>query len=507
MVKKLTRFICLVLVVCVLFASAALAGSGRDMTREILDRFMPLTRIPRPSGHEEAVSAYLETWGLERGFRVIRDAANNVIIDVLATAGYEDAPLTALQCHMDMVFAQKDDLGLDPLTTPITVKNDGVWLTSDGNTSLGADDGIGIAVMLCVADGLTAHGPLRLLITTEEETTMDGTHALDPALLSGVRYLINIDSETEGEMCVSSACGDKIIFSKAYDAAARAKEKTYEIELSGLSGGHSGIQIDKNHLNAGMEMGMILDELRLGGIDFELARLIGGTADNAIMTDAKAFICADEKDAARLAEIVDICRERLTEKGGKTDPGLTLTLRETDGEDRVLPANEKDAVLAFLTGFKNGVRTMSDSIPGLVECSCNLGIIDVNPAGFTFVALDRSSSAERETEQLNEQQALAEKLGCGMEVKHSGDSWEYKPGSKLEKLFTDAYRALFGTELKVIAVHAGLECGTYAIYNPDMDIVSVGPTIKDPHSIMEKLEIASIERVWNLLSAVLSAIG
>ena len=502
--NRFIRIFCLLLTVCILTVSLSLGESSMDITTTVLDQFMELTKIPRPSGHEESVSDYLKHWAEGRNFTVIQDSYHNIIFDVPASKGYEALPLTALQCHMDMVFAQKEGLNLDPLTTVISAVNDGTWLKTDGSTSLGADDGIGIALILCIADGKADHGPLRLIITTDEETSMSGTNNMDPSLLTGVRYLINVDSETEGELCVSSACGDKAYFTKGFEAAHQSKEKTVQIRLHGLSGGHSGLAIGKNLLNAGMEMGSILNTILNADIDFELKSLKGGLADNAIMNSVTAVICIDEADSVALSAIIDSRREQLKEAGSETDPELKLDISDATAEDdAVLPASERDAVLTFFTEYKNGVKTMSPSIPGLVESSSNLGIVEISPESIRFAVMSRSSNADREAGQLNEQQTLADKLEYNIEIINTGDAWDYKPDSKLERHFREAYQDLFGTGLSIVAVHAGLECGTYAKYNPDMDIVSVGPTVVDAHSVNEKLEISSIRKVWDLLTTVL----
>lgn len=505
MKSRLVGILCPLLILCLLLAGCSGKGRGNsDITEKILAQFEELTKIPRPSHHEELVSNYLKKWAEDRNLDVVQDETNNIIIEVPATSGYESLPKVALQCHMDMVFAQKDGLNLDPLTTAVKSVNDGTYLRSDGNTSLGADDGIGVSMILCIADGKTEHGPLRLIITTDEEDAMSGVSNLDKKYITDIEYLINVDSETEGEACVSTACTDVSEFTKKYEPANLTKEKAYQIELKNLTGGHSGLEIDKNRLNGGMEMGEVLNEIQNNGIDFELKSLTGGTAKNAIMSSATSVICIDAADFEKLEAFINSYRDGLKEKGASTDPDMELLLSETAFEDNfVLSENEKNSLLAFLKEYKNGIKTMSKYIDGLVECSSNLGIINANPSDFQALVMSRSSNDGREEEQLNEQTELAKALGFDITINHLGDAWEYKTDNKLESLVRESYKDLFGTDIKVLAVHAGLECGTFAKYNDRLNMIAIGPTIIEPHSINERIEISSIEKVWSLLADML----
>ncbi len=509
MKSRLVKILCPLLILCLLLAGCSCKERGNtDITETILTQFEELTKIPRPTHHEEQISNYLKKWAEDRNLDVVQDETNNIIIEVPATSGYESLPKVALQCHMDMVFAQKDGLKVDPLTTAVKSVNDGTYLKSDGNTSLGADDGIGISMILCIADGMADHGPLRLIITTDEEDTMSGAFNLDKKYITDIEYLINVDSETEGEVCVSTACSDVSDFTKEYKPADMTKEKAYQIELKNLAGGHSGIEIDKNHLNGGMEMGVVLNAIQNKEIDFELKSITGGTAKNAIMSSVSSVICIDNADSEKLNDVINNCRDGLKEKGASTDPDMELLLSEVAPDDNfVLPANEKSSVLTFLKEFKNGIRTMSQYIEGLVECSANLGIIDVKPSGFQALVMSRSSNDDREEEQLNEQKELAKSLDFDITIDHGVDAWEYKPDNKLELLARESHKSLFGTDIKVLAVHAGLECGIFAKYNDRLNMIAIGPTITEVHSIEEKIEISSIEKVWSLLADMLIKIS
>ena len=228
------------------------------------------------------------------------------------------------------------------------------------------------------------------------------------------------------------------------------------------------------------------------------------SAENMIINSASSVVYVDKSDADKLIAIVKSCEKVLKDKGASTDPDMEITVSEVHlDDDLILSESDKNVVLAFLKELKNGVRTMSPDIEDLVESSANLGILNVTPTSFEAGVMSRSCSAEKQEQQLNEQKELANALNCKIEIAHAADAWEYNPDGNLEKIMRKSYKKLFGKDMKVIAVHAGLECGTFAKYNNELDMVAIGPTITDPHSINEKIEISSIEKVWSLLKETL----
>lgn len=505
--KIISAVIFSALALCLLFAGCA-TKHDTDVSKAVIAQFEEFTKIPRPSLHEEKISDYLKNWAEERHYKVVQDEAHNIVFDVPATKGNEELPLVALQCHMDMVFAAKEGTDLDPLTTTINTVNDGTYLKSDGNTSIGADDGIGLAIVLCIADGKMDHGPLRVIVTTDEETSTTGVKKLDKKYYSDIDYLINVDSETEGEITVSTASCDSMVFTKEYSPAAGTKEQSYQITIKGLNGGHSGVDIDKGRLNGGIAIGRVLSELKENGIDFELQSVTGGTAGNAIISSAKAVICIDAADFEKTEKIVDECREAFADEYGSADPDMELTIAEIEmQENDVLPENEKSAAIRFLTEIINGVNTMSPDIEGLVESSSNLGVLEISPTGFNAKVVLRSNSDAREEEILKSHEQLGEKLGYAIATSHDCDAWQYKNDNILEKLFCESYRKLFGTDINVVALHAGLECGKFASENDKLNMVSIGPTVLNPHTINEQVEITSIQKVWDLLKDVLISVS
>lgn len=506
MMKKrlFVGFITVVLAFCMVACSSQkVSAEDQEIIDMVLEEFEKLTQIPRPSHHEEKVSEYLENWATERGFEPYRDEHNNVVFDVHATPGMEGLPRIALQGHMDMVFAHKDGENPDPLTTKVVMKNDGTYLTSDGNTSLGADDGIGVAMALCVAEGKIDHGPLRIICTTDEEDGMSGAMNMDPRFFQDINYLINIDSEDEGIVTISSAAGVTCEYKMEFSPCKQQKDSTMEIKLTGCSGGHSGLDIIKGGLNGAVVMAQILDELRNQGIDYEINSFTAGTASNAIVTSATAVICLDEEDITRTQEKITELSKNYSELGRKTDPDFKIETNLTKDKTDVMPKENQEALIDFITKLKNGVNSMSPDIEGLVESSSNLGIVRADTESISFSLLIRSCDEGKLEELMEGQKELASSLGYSVEQIITANPWPYKTDNTLLGDTKSVYKELFGKEIEQMAIHAGLECGTFAIYNKDLNIISIGPTLRNPHTVNERLELATVPKVWKLLKGIL----
>lgn len=501
--KRLLAAACAgLLAVSVLSGTAACEEETSDT--QVLEHFYELTQIPRTSHHEEQISNYLKHWAEERGFEVTQDAWNNIVFDVPATEGMENKPLTALQGHMDMVFAQQEGLNLDPLTTTIEHQDDGVWVRSDGRTSIGADDGLGVAIIMSVADGRMAHGPLRMIITVDEEDSLTGISNISPQVVDGVKYLINVDYEVEGVVMVSSVAGYDAYFTVEYTPEAAKKECGMSLELKELSGGHSGVQINENRLNAIVAMGSMLKALEDEGIDFELAEMNGGTARNAIAADARATINLDAAELDHAEGVLNEVFTALQQEHAETDPNMTLELVIDRAAAKVLPEAAKAAAIAFVNELPNGVYTMHPTVEDLVECSSNLGVVNTDENDMVFHVLERSSNQDKMDELTDVQKALAESLGIKVVGKQTGEAWQYKEDNHLLDLTKEAYEKLFNKEILAQAVHAGLECGDFSRMNEEMDIISIGPTIVNPHTVDECFEIASVDSVWQLVEQILA---
>ncbi len=484
-------------------------NSSGEVPDMVIEKFSELTQIPRPSRHEEQVSDYLKSWAEKQGFQVVQDDSRNLIIDVPAMEGMEDKPFVALQGHMDMVFAQQNGLDLDPCSTAIQMKNDGKNLTSDGRTSLGADNGIGIAIMECVAEGKMAHGPLRLIMTTNEEEGSIGVANLDPNSVRDVEYLINLDNEMEGQMVISSASAIIFEYSRALTPDTPRGDMDITLSFDKLTGGHSGLDIDKGKMNGIMAMGEVLHNLKKNQISFELKSISGGAAPNAIPVNARAVLCIAEDDYQKC---YDCCNETVNDlKTGysKTEPDMVFEItetEETEKSEQVLSKADTDLILAYMDQQFDGVYTMSQIIEGLVESSSNLGVITVEPTGFSAKGMLRSSNAALEKELIEKNRALADTFQFEYTTNAGTAPWPVKEENRLQKIAEEAYRDIFSKDLGVIAVHAGLECGAFARYNSEMDIISIGPNITSPHTIQEVAEIESINKLWKFLEGILARV-
>ncbi|MDO4939939.1 MAG: beta-Ala-His dipeptidase [Lachnospiraceae bacterium] len=477
-----------------------------DITEDILAQFEEFTQIPRPSHHEEQISNYLFQWAKDHGFEVTQDEENNIIFDVPATEGMEGAPITALQAHMDMVFAVKEGLELDPLTTKIVSKLDGNILSSDGNTSLGADDGIGLAIILQICEGKMSHGPLRIFVTTNEENGMTGAPAIKQEMLDEVAYMINIDSEEEGKVTVSSVAGTNYIYEETYEMTKPTAGNALLVEIKGLTGGHSGLDIDKQRGNANKLLSSALSAIFKKGIDPEIASFDGGTANNAIASSAKTVICLNEKEKTEklLEEIFLDYKEALKD----TDPDMTFSVTDTQMPEKALSVNDSKDFTMLFSEIPDGVYTWSEEIENFPESSSNLGILKLEDGKLHSESYARSSSPEKKEKLEVIYRENAEKYG-NVEVilhKHS-EAWAYNPDSRLLEITKEAYKDLFGKDIEVLAIHAGLECGTFAAIKPGIALISIGPTIYNPHTINEVCLTDTIEPVWKLIESILTKLG
>ena len=361
------------------------------MNDQIIRNFLSLAAIPRKSHHEEAVSLFLRDWAAERGLAVCRDDAGNIIIDKKASPGNEDAPCTILQAHMDMVCVAEPGREYDPLTDPIHVISDGRTLTADG-TSLGGDDGAGVAVAMTVLEDAGAvHGPLRAIFTVDEEDGMLGANALDPRHLDAA-FLINLDWESFGSLCCSSAGSDMYLLSRPAEWESAEGDSFFALKLSGFEGGHSGAQIHLGRANAiRLAARVLLRSAESTGARVRLCSFRGGTAHNAVPSVAEAVAAVD---GAHADAFLDACRREIDielEKCAETDPGALVSVSDAEAAGRALtPAMTADT-LSILTRVHDGVNTFSPSIPGLVESSANTGIAELKDGCFEFMIHQRSS--------------------------------------------------------------------------------------------------------------------
>jgi dipeptidase D len=491
-------------------------GKNRYFTMDDLSRLQPtvvwrhffdLCRIPRASGQEAAVRDALSEWACERGLCARRDSRGNLILSKAATPGYENRPGVVLQGHLDMVCqkhgSSPHDFGRDPIRP---VLRDGWVMAPD--TTLGADNGIGVALALAVleADDLE-HPALEVLLTVDEESGMHGAMALERDAVKG-RLLINLDTEEWGELYIGCAGSvDVILDTPVSTEAAPAGLQAVGLRLAGLAGGHSGIDIHRQRGNAIKLLAQFLSELTEKGVDFRLASMMGGTTHNAIPREAIAVLRMADPSTLQVEteSFVARARDRLSDE----ESGVHIDFERVSTQDTedVLTNDAARKVLTLLHDLPYGVRKMSGQMPGVVETSNNIGELQLE-GGRLHVNMMVRSLLESGIHSLSGEIAacFAASGFEGVHVTGTGPVWHPNPGSKLLALTRDVFRQIFGSEATVQVIHAGLECGIFSQLWPDMDMISFGPTIFGAHAPNERVDAASVERVWQLLVGVLSAI-
>jgi len=463
--------------------------------------FEMICAVPHGSGNTKAISDLCCAFARERGLAYSQDSANNVVITAPATPGYEDAPTVIIQGHLDMVCAKAPDCDKDMRTEGLDLFTQGDFLGARG-TSLGGDDGIAVAMMLALLDDPTLPRPrLEAVFTADEEIGMLGATALDTSALQG-RTMLNIDSEAEGVFTVSCAGGAlaTLRWSAEFE---ELPSQMLHLHMNGLHGGHSGTEIDKGRANANILMGRLLRALS-GVCSLRLCALQGGTADNAIACDCRAAVAIDPDDMDAAMQTVQIQSDIFRKEFSQTEESLSVSA-SFDGEApcRALTLDASQRIIRALTLVPNGIQSMSRVIPGLPETSLNLGVLSLNNDGALMRFCVRSSVDSRKEKQLDRLRCVAEVTGAACEISGVYPAWEYLEHSPLRERMTAVYRAQYGCEPKIDAIHAGLECGILAEKLPGLDCVSFGPDIPDIHTERERLGISSVQRTWALLLEVL----
>ena len=466
-----------------------------DLEPKSLFRFFgEILSIPRPSKHEEKMTEYLVNWAKERNLDYESDEIGNVIIRKGATKGKENSPWVCLQSHIDMVCEKNSDKDFDFEKDAIVPKIEGEWLKADG-TTLGADDGIGVATALAILDANDIeHGPIECLFTVDEETGLSGAEALSPDVLKS-RILLNLDSEDEGEIFIGCAGGIDTVARLPFDKEETPDAPAFKIMVKGLKGGHSGDDINKGLACANKLLNRILWSLDKE-MDLRLACFDGGNLRNAIAREAYATFVVAEADVELMKEIVEKFTKDLKYEFRTTEPDMEITLMEVEKPEFVVDMLSQDNLLNVLYACPHGVLAMSREIPGFVETSTNLASIKMKEDHF-FITTSQRSSVE------SSKYAAAYRvescfLLAGADVEH-GDGypgWAPNPESKILKIAVDTYKKLFNKEPIVRAIHAGLECGLIGEKYPGMDMISYGPTLRGVHSPDERLEIKTVELYW-----------
>lgn len=463
--------------------------------------FEQICSIPHGSGNTKQISDYLVSFAKEQGLRYIQDALNNVIIFAEGTCGMEDRPPVILQGHMDMVCQQEGDL-LDMTKDGLDVTFDDTCVFARG-TTLGGDDGIALAYALALlSDPGIAHPPLEVVFTVDEETGMEGAAGIDLSALKG-RRLINIDSEDEGVFTVACAGGARVTIEMPVQRRA-VYGPCIRLTVEGLQGGHSGVEIHRNRANANKIMGQLLERIQKL-MPLCITKLTGGTQDNAIPNACSVTLVAMGSHIERINEITQQLQEEVRQQ--YDEPGAKIYGDDVDAfGGNALSTQLSAKLIALLCSVPNGVQSWSSDIPGLVQTSLNLGIASLEKEQLRLTFSVRSSVNREKQELLSQLEKLSALQECVYSESGNYPAWEYVRDSQLRDTMVDVFTGMFGKAPKVVAIHAGLECGILSEKLPGLECVSIGPQMHDIHTTRERLEIQSTQRTWDFLQEVLKAL-
>ena len=472
----------------------------------VFEQFAKINQIPRPSKHEEQMIAYLQKFAEERGLAVKVDKTGNVLISKPATKGMEKVPTVVLQSHMDMVCDKLVDVDFDFHKDAIQTYVDGEWLHAKG-TTLGADDGIGVAYELALLDSDDIeHGPIECLFTRDEETGLTGAFGLEAGFMTG-KYLINLDSEDEGQIFVSCAGGNSTTATFRFDRE-QAPEGCFfmEASLKGLVGGHSGDDINKKRANAIKLLARFL-YAEQAKMDLRLSRWNSGKMHNAIPRDGKVLFAVPSDRKEEVKADWNIFSAAVEDEFHVTDTSMVWHL-ESAAAAPVLPKQVSHNVILALQAVDNGplVNCQDEALAYMVETSSNVASVQTEEHTLTVVSSQRSNVMSNLTNMTHTVRACFELAGAEVVVDDSYPAWKMNPKSELVNVAVEQYRKLFGKEPQVLGIHAGLECGLFSEKYPDLDMISFGPTLRYVHTPDECLLIPTVQMVWDHLLAVLKNI-
>ena len=471
---------------------------------QLWKHFDKLAAIPRASTKEAAVREYVRGVATKLGLEPVQDSVGNLIVRKPARPGREGAPITLLQGHLDMVCEKNEATVHDFDADPIKVLRDGDWLKADG-TTLGADNGVGVAAALAVMESTDlAHGPLEFAFTIDEETGLTGASQFAPALLKS-RYYLNLDSEEIETLCIGCAGGLNTTARRKVKLVPAGAGSAWRIKVTGLRGGHSGVDIHQGRGNALRIMGGVLQDL-LDRLPVELAAVNGGSAHNAIPREAVAIVVLPSSRENELKSLVASAEAAYKAELAGFDSGLQITVGNAERPGMVLDATDAKNTGALLASLPHGILSMSPDVPGLVQTSTNLATVNTKGDLVEIVTSQRSAIA-------TSKEAAARMVAticrlAGFEAEHTGSypGWKPEPNSDLIRKLQAVHQKLFGQPAKLIAMHAGLECGVIGEKYPGMQMVSFGPTIVDPHSPNERVQISTVEKFWSYLKLVLETL-
>jgi dipeptidase D len=466
--------------------------------KALWNHFADLNAIPRPSKKEDQVRAFMVNFGQQLSLDTKVDPVGNVIIKKPASPGMENRKTVVMQSHLDMVCQKNNDTEFDFETQGINMLIEGDWVTADG-TTLGADNGLGVAAIMSVlaADDIP-HPALEALFTIDEETGMTGALGLQAGYLDG-EILLNLDTEDDDEIAMGCAGGIDITAEKSYSTTKPTGNKAYKISVKGLRGGHSGIDIHKGFGNANKMMNRLLFALQT---KVQIAEIDGGSLRNAIPRESNAIVVTDTDISAAFRQVKD----EIFEEYRKIEPILEILLEETNMPTTVMAADEQAALIKTIYTIHDGVFRMSPDIEGLVETSNNLARVLIKDGQIKVLSLTRSATEVGKMDMANQVKCGLEMGGFDVTLDGSYPGWKPNPDSKILKVLQNVYQDMFDGQPKIIAYHAGLECGILGTNYPEMDMISFGPTIQRAHSPDERASISSTQKFWQFLLEILKNI-
>ena len=461
--------------------------------------FANICAIPHPSKHEEKILVWLKNWANEHHIEYEQDETGNMVFRKPATKGYENRTPVILQGHIDMVPQANSDSKHNFVTDPILPRicEDG-WVRAT-DTTLGADNGMGCAAAMAILEDKTMeHGPIEVLVTIDEETGMTGAFGLKPGFLKGT-ILMNLDSEDEGELYVGCAGGLDANFELDYTTQATpANMKGYEIAITGLKGGHSGMDIVLGRANANKLLMRLLKK-GLENFDLHIAEINGGSLRNAIPREAFATLVVPANKTAEFEQLMNSLVVAIAKEFAGTEPNLNIALKAVEAPKQVMCKTSQEKAVNLVLAIPNGVMRMSDSMPGLVETSTNLAIVKTDNGKLTVANLMRSSVESAKEAVADKMRAIAELAGARVDLAGGYPGWKPNLQSPILKTMLNVYENMYGKVPEIKAIHAGLECGLFSLAYPNWDMISCGPTIRSPHSPDERVNIESVGKFWDFL--------
>ena len=465
--------------------------------------FAEICKVPRPSKKEEKIIAYLQAFGKKHNLETLTDEVGNVLIKKAATPGMENRKTIVLQSHVDMVCEKNNDVQHDFLNDPIETEIDGEWLKAKG-TTLGADNGIGVATELAIlADDTIAHGPLECLFTIDEETGLTGAFALKEGFMNG-DILLNLDSEDEGELFIGCAGGIDTVAQFAYqEVDVPAGYFCCKVQVKGLKGGHSGGDIHLGRGNANKILNRFLSQT-LKKYDMYLCDIDGGNLRNAIAREAHAVIALPEADKHAVRADLNIFAAEVQAEYNVTDPDLQLLMESEAPRAKAIDKDTTKRLLQAIYAVPHGVYAMSQDIPGLVETSTNMASVKMKPGNIIRIETSQRSSTASSKRDMNTMvRTVFEMAGAEVSSGEGYPGWKPNPHSEILEIATASYKRLFGVDAKVKAIHAGLECGLFLDKYPTLDMISFGPTLQGVHSPDERMLIPTVQKFWDHLLDIL----